>query len=95
MGGKTLVDSNEDEETVDPNLTLDDVGDELVFGGGEFVLAGNDITWYAPPSHVNLIDYDAMKAPKFSVIPQVSSGSYDEFSTMIQFKEKEEATLGN
>ncbi|KAL4304541.1 hypothetical protein GQ457_10G015820 [Hibiscus cannabinus] len=63
--GETFADSSEDEdeEIVDPDLSDDDLGNELVFGGSEFVSAGNDITWYGPPSHMNLIDYDAMRAP--------------------------------
>ncbi|KAL4388567.1 hypothetical protein GQ457_09G023810 [Hibiscus cannabinus] len=95
--GETLADSSEDEdedeETVDPDLSGDDLGNEPVFGGGEFVSAGNDITWYEPPSHMNQIDYDVMRAPEFSIVPQLGSSSSDELSVGMQFKDKEEATL--
>ncbi|KAL4380071.1 hypothetical protein GQ457_02G010930 [Hibiscus cannabinus] len=95
--GETLADSSEDEdedeETVDPDLSGDDLGNEPVFGGGEFVSAGNDITWYEPPSHMNQIDYDVMRAPEFSIVPQLGSSSSDELSIGMQFKDKEEATL--
>ncbi|KAL4378046.1 hypothetical protein GQ457_02G010650 [Hibiscus cannabinus] len=93
--GETLADSSEDEdeETVDPDLSGDDLGNEPVFGGGEFVSAGNDITWYEPPSHMNQIDYDVMRAPEFPIVPQLGSSSSDELSVGMQFKDKEEATL--
>ncbi|KAL4310961.1 hypothetical protein GQ457_01G026990 [Hibiscus cannabinus] len=95
--GETLADSSEDEdedeETVDPDLSGDDLGNEPVFGGGEFVSAGNDITWYEPPSHMNQIDYDVMRAPEFSIVPQLGSSSSGELSVGMQFKDKEEATL--
>ncbi|KAL4379716.1 hypothetical protein GQ457_02G025660 [Hibiscus cannabinus] len=91
--GETLADSDEDEEIVDPDLSGDDLGNEPVFGGGEFFSAGNDITWYEPPSHMNQIDYDVMRAPEFPIVPQLGSSSSDELSIGMQFKDKEEAAL--
>ncbi|KAL4378644.1 hypothetical protein GQ457_02G032790 [Hibiscus cannabinus] len=93
--GETLADSSEDEdeETIDPDLSGDDLGNEPVFGGGEFVSAGNDITWYEPPSHMNQIDYDVIRELEFSIVPQLGSSFSDELSVGMQFKDKEEVTL--
>ncbi|KAL4351292.1 hypothetical protein GQ457_06G019560 [Hibiscus cannabinus] len=43
-GGEKLVDSSED-KIEDPDLTCDDLGNEPIFYGGEFVSIGDNITW--------------------------------------------------
>ncbi|KAL4272726.1 hypothetical protein GQ457_13G021660 [Hibiscus cannabinus] len=91
--GETLADSSEDEETADPDLSGDDLGDEPIVGGGEFVSGGDGITWYEPPAHMNLIDYDMMRAPEYPIMPQICSSSSDGLSVRMQFADKEEATL--
>ncbi|KAL4319222.1 hypothetical protein GQ457_18G012080 [Hibiscus cannabinus] len=91
--GETLEDSSEDEDIDDPDLFPDDIGDAPNFGAGEFVSSGNDITWYEPPTHMDLIDFDAMRAANFSDMSQLNSTQSDEFSVGIQFDEKNEATL--
>ncbi|KAL4291980.1 hypothetical protein GQ457_14G001610 [Hibiscus cannabinus] len=91
--GETLEDSSEDEDIGDPDLFPDDIGDAPNFGAGEFVSSGNDITWYEPPTHMDLIDFDAMRVANFSDMPQLNSTQSNEFSVGIQFDEKNEATL--
>ncbi|KAK8498560.1 hypothetical protein V6N12_035227 [Hibiscus sabdariffa] len=91
--GEKFANSSEDEDTRDPDLTGDDIGNDLIFGGGEFVSVWNEITWYEPPAHMNLIDYDVMRAPKFPNMPQLSLGPYDKLLVVIQLNEKNEATL--
>ncbi|KAL4279444.1 hypothetical protein GQ457_03G032070 [Hibiscus cannabinus] len=90
---KTLADYSEYEETADPDLSGDDLGDDPIVGGGKFVSGGDGITWYEPPAHMNLIDYDMMRAPEYPVMPQICSSSSDGLSVRMQFADKEEATL--
>ncbi|KAE8731307.1 Squalene monooxygenase [Hibiscus syriacus] len=92
-----LEDSSEDEEIEEPLLAEDDAmfhGDEADINIDEYS------TSYQPTPHMQEIDYEAMRAPKFPEMPHLTSGYMIELSDNSgelavgkQYRGKKEATL--
>ncbi|KAK8568902.1 hypothetical protein V6N12_007437 [Hibiscus sabdariffa] len=91
--GESLEDSSEDKDIGDPDLFPDDVGDAPDFGVGEIVPNAGDISYYEAPTHIQSVDCDAMRAPQFPDMPQVSSSQHGELFEGLQFNQKDEAIL--